>query len=165
MLSSTLNLVAHVHFMVYAMLSWVNHKDGGHWPIRLLLIAKVSFLLVNLLVYYRLVLYITPLLWCQNAKALLPTGSHGDGHPSNTDTPLVAWGAGIRSPKFLDYTEKPDDGFRFVDDHKHDTPTPKDWALEGFERVDVNQADIAPLMVAWKSPCATIYSVAFSFLK
>ncbi|GJN21438.1 hypothetical protein PR202_gb08910 [Eleusine coracana subsp. coracana] len=68
-------------------------------------------------------------------------GSHGDGHPSNTDTPLVVWGAGVRSPKFLTYTEKPDDGFRFVDDHKHDTPTPQDWALEGFERVDVNQAD------------------------
>nr|CAB3447037.1 unnamed protein product [Digitaria exilis] len=95
-------------------------------------------------------------------------GSHGDGHPSNTDTPLVAWGAGVRSPKFLTYTEKPDDGFRFVDDHKHDTPTPQDWALEGFERVDVNQADIAPLMatlVGLPCPMNSVGSLPTHYLK
>ncbi|XP_006648789.3 GPI ethanolamine phosphate transferase 1 [Oryza brachyantha] len=95
-------------------------------------------------------------------------GSHGDGHPSNTDTPLVAWGAGIRSPKFLDYTDKPDDGFRFVDDHKHDMPTPQDWALEGFERVDVNQADIAPLMatlVGLPCPLNSVGSLPTHYLK
>ncbi|TKW39959.1 hypothetical protein SEVIR_1G214300v4 [Setaria viridis] len=95
-------------------------------------------------------------------------GSHGDGHPSNTDTPLVAWGAGIRSPKFLAYTEKPDDGFRFVDDHKHDTPTPQDWALEGFERADVNQADIAPLMstlVGLPCPMNSVGSLPTQYLK
>ncbi|OEL36963.1 GPI ethanolamine phosphate transferase 1 [Dichanthelium oligosanthes] len=95
-------------------------------------------------------------------------GSHGDGHPSNTDTPLVAWGAGIRSPKFLAYTEKQDDGFRFVDDHKHDTPTPQDWALEGFERVDVNQADIAPLMatlVGLPCPMNSVGSLPTHYLK
>lgn len=74
-------------------------------------------------------------------------GSHGDGHPSNTDTPLVAWGAGIRSPKWLLHSSQSDDGFRFVDDHGHDLPTPVEWGLTGIERVDVNQADIAPLMV------------------
>uniref|UniRef100_A0A0D9VHK3 GPI ethanolamine phosphate transferase 1 n=1 Tax=Leersia perrieri TaxID=77586 RepID=A0A0D9VHK3_9ORYZ len=95
-------------------------------------------------------------------------GSHGDGHPSNTDTPLVAWGAGIRNPKFLAYTEKPDDGFRFVDDHKHDMATPKDWALEGFERVDVNQADIAPLMatlVGLPCPLNSVGSLPTHYLK
>ncbi|CAM8985059.1 unnamed protein product [Rhodiola kirilowii] len=73
-------------------------------------------------------------------------GSHGDGHPSNTDTPLVAWGAGIRLPKPGSNINHGDDGHRFVDEHLHDTPTPKDWGLDGIERVDVNQADIAPLM-------------------
>lgn len=74
-------------------------------------------------------------------------GSHGDGHPSNTDTPLVAWGAGIKYPRWLTPSSQSDDSFRFVDDHKHDMPTPTEWGLTGIERVDVNQADIAPLMV------------------
>ncbi|KAJ0098523.1 hypothetical protein Patl1_21937 [Pistacia atlantica] len=73
-------------------------------------------------------------------------GSHGDGHPTNTDTPLVVWGAGVNYPKPLSGTNHSDCGFRFVDEHAHDTPTPKEWGLDGIERVDVNQADIAPLM-------------------
>lgn len=74
-------------------------------------------------------------------------GSHGDGHPSNTDTPLVAWGAGIKHPKPITRRDHSDHVLRFVDEHLHDTPTPKEWGLDGIERVDVNQADIAPLMV------------------
>ncbi|WCJ20909.1 GPI ethanolamine phosphate transferase 1 [Euphorbia peplus] len=73
-------------------------------------------------------------------------GSHGDGHPSNTDTPLVVWGAGVKNPKQISISNHSDDGFRFVDEHAHDMPTPIDWGLNGIERVDVNQADIAPLM-------------------
>ncbi|PON75994.1 GPI ethanolamine phosphate transferase [Trema orientale] len=73
-------------------------------------------------------------------------GSHGDGHPSNTDTPLVAWGAGVKYPRPISSGNHSDCGFRFVDEHMHDAPTPTEWGLRGIERVDVNQADIAPLM-------------------
>lgn len=59
-------------------------------------------------------------------------GSHGDGHPNNTRTPLVAWGAGLNKP---------------VKDEKSipDNYT-KNWDLADIKRFDVNQADIAPLM-------------------
>ncbi|XP_024024305.1 GPI ethanolamine phosphate transferase 1 [Morus notabilis] len=73
-------------------------------------------------------------------------GSHGDGHPSNTDTPLVVWGAGVKYPRPVSSSNHSDCGFRFVDEHMHDTPTPAEWGLHDIERVDVNQADIAPLM-------------------
>lgn len=59
-------------------------------------------------------------------------GSHGDGHPNNTRTPLVAWGAGLSKPKFNkipvfdNYTES--------------------WDLANIQRNDVKQADIASLM-------------------
>ncbi|CAI0455588.1 unnamed protein product [Linum tenue] len=75
-------------------------------------------------------------------------GSHGDGHPTNTDTPLVAWGAGVKYPRPVSESTHSDHGLRFVDEHEHDTPTPVEWGLSGIERVDVNQADIAPLMVS-----------------
>lgn len=81
-------------------------------------------------------------------------GSHGDGQPANTDTPLVAWGAGIQNPRLLVHSSHSDDGVRFVDQHKHDIPTPTEWGLSSVERVDVNQADIAPLMVFFSHyPC------------
>ncbi|GFS45077.1 sulfatase and phosphatidylinositolglycan class N domain-containing protein [Actinidia rufa] len=73
-------------------------------------------------------------------------GSHGDGHQSNTDTPLVAWGAGVRHPMPMSSNNHSDCGVRFIDEHMHDMPTPTEWGLGGIERVDVNQADIAPLM-------------------
>ncbi|CAK9161284.1 unnamed protein product [Ilex paraguariensis] len=73
-------------------------------------------------------------------------GSHGDGHPSNTDTPLVAWGAGVKHPMPTSSSYHSNNVVRFVDEHMHDTPTPIEWGLNGIERVDVNQADIAPLM-------------------
>lgn len=74
-------------------------------------------------------------------------GSHGDGHPSNTDTPLVAWGAGVRYPVPVSHNHHSENIVLFVDKHVHDMPTPPEWGLDGIERLDVNQADIAPLMV------------------
>ncbi|KWU43661.1 PigN-domain-containing protein [Rhodotorula sp. JG-1b] len=59
-------------------------------------------------------------------------GNHGDGHPDNTRTPLVAWGKGVR--RRSDWEEPAlHDGYS------------KGWGLAGVRR-DVNQADIAVLM-------------------
>jgi len=60
-------------------------------------------------------------------------GSHGDGHPDNTRTPLIAWGAGISKP-----SRNSPSG--------HDSFS-MDWGLNHLSRYDVAQADIAPLMV------------------
>jgi phosphatidylinositol glycan class N len=60
-------------------------------------------------------------------------GNHGDGHPDNTRTPLIAWGKGIKQR--LDWEEP----------SNHDEYS-KDWRLKGVRR-DVEQADVAPLMV------------------
>lgn len=59
-------------------------------------------------------------------------GSHGDGHPDNTRTPLVAWGAGIPKPN------------REAKGHHDEYSEP--WRLNSVKRNDVNQADIASLM-------------------
>ncbi|KAG0471833.1 hypothetical protein HPP92_016379 [Vanilla planifolia] len=95
-------------------------------------------------------------------------GSHGDGHPTNTDTPLVAWGAGVRGPKKQSHGYKQDYVQRFVDDHKHDMATPSGWGLSGIERTDVNQADIAPLMatlVGLPCPVNSVGSLPLQYLK
>ena len=63
-------------------------------------------------------------------------GSHGDGHPDNTRTPLIAWGAGIARPQLVPGAKAPghEDGFSF------------DWGLDHVRRHDVEQADVAALM-------------------
>lgn len=63
-------------------------------------------------------------------------GSHGAGHPSETLTPLVAWGAGIRKPVRNNSSNNFKDNFL------------QEWKLEHLKRTDVEQADIAPLMAA-----------------
>ncbi|XP_068603951.1 GPI ethanolamine phosphate transferase 1-like [Brachionichthys hirsutus] len=63
-------------------------------------------------------------------------GSHGAGHPSETRTPLVVWGAGVQKPHRVTEPQPFSDGFL------------KEWKLEHIRRVDVNQADIAPLMAS-----------------
>ncbi|KAM9285886.1 GPI ethanolamine phosphate transferase 1 isoform 9-T9 [Cariama cristata] len=62
-------------------------------------------------------------------------GSHGAGHPSETLTPLIVWGAGVN------YPQKVTSQF-FKDNFL------KEWKLENLKRLDVNQADIAPLMAS-----------------
>ena len=65
-------------------------------------------------------------------------GSHGDGHPDNTRTPLVTWGAGIRKPVIVDTPGQKASG--------HEDGFAHDWNLEHVRRVDVSQADVTALM-------------------
>ncbi|XP_070276502.1 GPI ethanolamine phosphate transferase 1 isoform X4 [Myotis yumanensis] len=62
-------------------------------------------------------------------------GSHGAGHPSETFTPFVAWGAGIKYPQK-------------VSDQQFNDVLLKGWKLESWKRQDINQADVAPLMAS-----------------
>lgn len=64
-------------------------------------------------------------------------GSHGDGHPDNTRTPLIAWGSGVAKPVTNHSTllaSGHEDGFS------------SDWNLDQIPRHDVAQADVAALM-------------------
>ncbi|KAF2763063.1 PigN-domain-containing protein [Pseudovirgaria hyperparasitica] len=62
-------------------------------------------------------------------------GSHGDGHPDNTRTPLIVWGSGVAKPlKAEGVALGHEDGFS------------SDWGLDQVQRHDVAQADIAALM-------------------
>ena len=63
-------------------------------------------------------------------------GSHGDGHPDNTRTPLIAWGSGVAKPRKVSkgVAAGHEDGFS------------SDWHLDNVQRNDVAQADVATLM-------------------
>ncbi|KAI4101460.1 MAG: hypothetical protein L6R37_004935 [Teloschistes peruensis] len=63
-------------------------------------------------------------------------GSHGDGHPDNTRTPLIAWGSGVAKP-VINSTRTA---------LGHEDGLSGDWGLGHVQRHDVNQADIAALM-------------------
>lgn len=54
---------------------------------------------------------------------LLVKGSHGAGHPTETRTPIVVWGAGVET-KTID---------------------PDNWEKQ---QINIEQADIAPLMAS-----------------
>ncbi|KAH9503495.1 hypothetical protein Btru_068047 [Bulinus truncatus] len=61
-------------------------------------------------------------------------GSHGAGLPEETMTPFVTWGAGIRGPVVTSSCGVNTDKFC------------SDWDLQTVKRIDIEQADIAPLM-------------------
>jgi len=61
-------------------------------------------------------------------------GGHGDGHPDNTRTPIIAWGAGVQNPNVSHPTG-------------HDDFS-AEWGLNAYQRNDIKQADIAPLMAS-----------------
>lgn len=64
-------------------------------------------------------------------------GTHGDGDPQNTRTPLVAWGAGISEPQPITLGLRDDhDGFS------------AGWGLSHLRRRDIQQADMTPLMAS-----------------
>ncbi|KAJ7779433.1 Phosphatidylinositolglycan class N-domain-containing protein [Mycena maculata] len=60
-------------------------------------------------------------------------GNHGDGHPDNTRTPLIAWGRGIRGP-LPDSLSSSHDAYS------------EPWEFNHLLRRDIEQAGLAPLM-------------------
>lgn len=81
-------------------------------------------------------------------------GSHGDGDTQNTQTPLIAWGAGIQNPNKTHPTGH------------DDTSIP--WKMNHVQRNDVNQADIAPLMsslIGIAFPMNSVGKLPRAFLK
>lgn len=84
-------------------------------------------------------------------------GSHGDGHPDNTRTPLIAWGSGIAKPMKTESGKAPvhEDGFS------------NDWRLDHVHRRDVAQADVAALMAylaGIEFPVNSVGELPLSFL-
>ncbi|KAJ8882706.1 hypothetical protein PR048_014518 [Dryococelus australis] len=74
------------------------------------------------------------------------SGSHGAGEASETETPLVAWGAGISGPWLSSGL---------------DGSSPAEWQLNHLRRRDVRQADIAPLMATLIGVPLPVNSVGF----
>lgn len=83
-------------------------------------------------------------------------GSHGDGHPDNTRTPLIAWGSGVARPEvYLEGTAPGHDAYS------------ADWGLDAVRRHDVEQADVAALMaylVGVEFPANSVGELPLSFL-
>ncbi|KAI1436326.1 PigN-domain-containing protein [Xylaria sp. CBS 124048] len=83
-------------------------------------------------------------------------GSHGDGHPDNTRTPLIAWGSGVAEPAISQEGTAPG----------HDDYS-SDWSLGQVRRHDVQQADVAALMaylVGLEFPANSVGELPLSYL-
>ncbi|KAI8630584.1 PigN-domain-containing protein [Xylariaceae sp. FL1651] len=83
-------------------------------------------------------------------------GSHGDGNPDNTRTPLIAWGSGVAKPIVNKEGTAPG----------HDDYS-KDWGLAHIKRHDVQQADVAALMaylVGLEFPANSVGELPLSYL-
>ncbi|GAB0133607.1 Glycosyl phosphatidyl inositol anchor synthesis [Epichloe bromicola] len=83
-------------------------------------------------------------------------GSHGDGHPDNTRTPLITWGSGVAAPELYDGSVAPG----------HDEYSSK-WGLDHVRRHDINQADIAALMsylIGTEFPANSVGELPLSYI-
>ena len=84
-------------------------------------------------------------------------GSHGDGHPDNTRTPLIAWGSGVARPVTVRNGKAPG----------HEDEFSNDWNLDYVQRHDVDQADVATLMAylaGLEYPANSVGKLPLSFL-
>ncbi|KAI9732570.1 MAG: Glycosyl phosphatidyl inositol anchor synthesis [Cirrosporium novae-zelandiae] len=84
-------------------------------------------------------------------------GSHGDGHPDNTRTPLVVWGSGVAGPNIYEGREAPG----------HDDKFSAGWGFNHIQRHDVAQADVATLMaylVGLEFPVNSVGELPLSYL-
>jgi phosphatidylinositol glycan class N len=84
-------------------------------------------------------------------------GSHGDGHPDNTRTPLIAWGSGVAAPVLNESGHA----------KGHEDEFSADWGLDQVQRHDVSQADIAALMaylVGLAFPTNSVGELPLSYL-
>lgn len=83
-------------------------------------------------------------------------GSHGDGHPDNTRTPLISWGSGVAPPELHPGTVAPG----------HNEYS-SDWGFDHVRRHDVSQADIAALMaylIGTEFPANSVGELPLAFL-
>lgn len=83
-------------------------------------------------------------------------GSHGDGHPDNTRTPLISWGSGVATPELYPGTVAPG----------HDEYS-ADWNFDHVRRHDVAQADVAALMaylIGAEFPANSVGELPLTFL-
>lgn len=83
-------------------------------------------------------------------------GSHGDGHPDNTRTPLISWGSGVAKPQISKKAIAPG----------HDEYS-SDWGLDHVRRHDVAQADVAALMaylIGAEFPANSVGELPLSYL-